>query len=165
MARNWLNSKLPKPKYEFNLRTGILKKNVKRKPFKTSTKKIEWNKSAGRADDDFKMTSKCRLYSKCGNRFVWGGRGYQFDHWDNVASNNRQSNCRLLCANCHSKHTKQGSRKIKGAFGQTIGHKKILHKVGYKKVKKAKKKKTRKASKPKTFDFNKEMAKRLKGLN
>jgi len=150
---------LPKPKYEFNLNTGIIKKTVKRKNFKLSTQKIEWNQAAGRADDDLKTTSKCRHYSKCGARFVWKKGGYQFDHWDNKSENNSQKNCHLVCATCHSRDTKIGKRKIKGLMGQTIGYKTIKHKKGYKKVKRAKKKAKSIKKKAQFYDPNAEYAK------
>ena len=136
----------PKPKYD--ILTG--KRIKKRKEFKISTKKIEWNRAAGRADDDFKKTSKCR---HCPERFVWGKGGYQFDHKDNNSANNSQRNCHLVCATCHSRDTRIGKRKIKGFMGQTIGHKTIKYKTGYKKPKKTKKKKARKSRAPTLKDL------------
>jgi len=115
----------------------------KRKPFSTKTKKIEWMLAAGknpydtRARDSGKLrfvkTSKCR---ECGTRLTWGDRTYEFDHKDNNPANNSQTNCYLVCRNCHGKATVIKKRKIKGFFGQTIGHKTIKKKVGYKKPKK-----------------------------
>jgi hypothetical protein len=108
----------------------------KRKPFKISTKKKEWNMAAGRDLADFKSTSKCR---KCKAYLIWGNRGYDFDHYNNDNSNNSQNNCKLLCKTCHGKATLIGKRKILDRFTrQIIGHKTIKKKVGYKK--KAKKK-------------------------
>jgi len=112
----------------------------KRKVFKVSTKKKEWNKAAGRDEDDFKSISKCR---KCKMRLIWGNRGYDFDHKDNNPANSSQRNCYLVCKNCHGKHTVIKKKK-KNIFGMTVGYKTIKKKVGYKKTtrKKKPKKKT-----------------------
>ncbi len=47
---------ISKPRYD--ILSG--RKVSMRKPFKISTKKKEWNKSAGRNESDYKSTSKCR---------------------------------------------------------------------------------------------------------
>jgi len=113
-----------------------------RKPFKTSTKKIEWNRSAGRNDAEFKTTSKCR---NCPRKLQWGDKRYEFDHWDNNNSNNSQSNCRLVCLFCHTKNTNFKRIKQKDKYtGIVIGHKTIKLKTGYKKLKKRKPKKSKK---------------------
>ena len=115
----------------------------KRKPFSTKTKKIEWMIAAGKSPYDksgklrFVKTSKCR---ECGTPLKWGDRTYNFDHKDNNPANNTQTNCYLVCRNCHGKVTVIKKRKIKGFLGQTIGHKTIKKKVGYKKPKKKPKK-------------------------
>jgi len=115
----------------------------KRKPFSTKTKKIEWMLAAGRNPYDssgklrFVKTSKCR---RCKRPLTWGDRTYDFDHKDNDPSNNSQRNCRLVCKSCHGHVTVVKKRKIKGIFGETIGHKTIKKKVGYKKPKKKPKK-------------------------
>jgi len=113
----------------------------KRKNFKISTKKIEWNRAGGREDGDYKITSKCR---ECGLRLRWGVRTYEFDHKNNKEWDISQKNCYLVCRNCHGKATVIKKKKIKNALGYPIGHKTIKRKVGYKKPKKTKIKKTRK---------------------
>jgi len=116
----------------------------KRKPFSTKTKKIEWMLASGRRVYDtsgklsFAKTSNCR---ECKTPLTWGDRTYNFDHKDNNPANNSQTNCYLVCRNCHGKATVIKKRKIKGIFGQTVGHKTIKKKVGYKKPKKSAKKK------------------------
>lgn len=115
----------------------------KRKPFSTKTKKIEWLLAAGRNPYDssgklrFVKTSKCR---GCKRPLRWGDRTYDFDHKDNNPANNSQTNCYLVCKVCHGKHTVIKKRRIKGFFGETIGHETIKKKVGYKKPKKKPKK-------------------------
>jgi len=117
----------------------------KRKPFSTKTKKIEWMLASGRKVYDssgklrFVKASKCRV---CKRPLKWGDRTYDFDHKDNNPANNSQTNCYLVCKVCHGKHTVIKKRKIKGFLGETVGHKTIKKKVGYKKPKK-KPKKTR----------------------
>jgi len=123
------------------------RKIKRRKEFKISTKKKEWNKAAGRSEDDFKTTSKCR---QCGRKLIWGSRTYDFDHRDNNPVNNSQSNCYLVCKNCHGKATVIKKIKIKDKItGRTIGYKTIKKKVTYKKhtkKKKTKKKRTKRRS-------------------
>ena len=85
----------------------------------------------------FVKTSKCRV---CKTPLTWGDRTYNFDHKDNNPANNSQTNCYLVCRNCHGKHTVIKKRKIKGIFGQTVGYQTIKKKVGYKKPKKTPKK-------------------------
>ena len=103
------------------------------------TKKIEWMIASGRKVYDksgrlgFAKTSRCR---ECKRTLTWGDRTYDFDHKDNNPANNSQPNCYLVCKVCHGKHTVVKKRKIKGFFGETIGHKTIKKKVGYKKPKK-----------------------------
>jgi len=110
-----------------------------REPFRVSTKKIEWMKAAGRDPKEytehrkFYKTSYCR---NCKAKLIWGDGIYTFDHFDNNPANNRQSNCYLVCRNCHGKATKIEKRKIKEPFlGMVVGHKTIKRKVGYKKHK------------------------------
>jgi len=111
----------------------------KRKPFSTKKKKIEWMLASNRNPYDssgklrFFKTSRCRV---CKTPLTWGDRTYNFDHKDNNPANDSQTNCYLVCRNCHGKHTLIKKRKIKGIFGQTVGHKTIKKKVGYKKPKK-----------------------------
>jgi hypothetical protein len=108
----------------------------KRRPFSTKTKRIEWNLSAGKEvfDSSGKLrwinTSRCRV---CKRKLTWGDRTYDFDHKDNNPSNNSQQNCRLVCKVCHGKHTIIKKKRIKGIFGETVGHKTVKIKVGYKK--------------------------------
>lgn len=115
----------------------------KRKPFTTKTKKTEWMLAAGQRVFDssgkrrFVKTSKCRI---CGTPLKWGDRRYNFDHKDNNPANNSQTNCYLVCRNCHGKHTVIKKRKVKGFLGETVGYKTIKKKVGYKKPKKKPKK-------------------------
>lgn len=127
-------------------------KKPKRKPFKTSTKKKEWNIVAGRNETDFKSTSKCR---KCKRRLTWGTRTYEFDHKDNNSANNSQKNCYLVCRVCHGGATVIKKKKVRERFtGIVIGHKTYKKKVGYKKSTRPKKKKSRRTKKPKSIlDF------------
>ena len=104
-------------------------------------KKIEWAIVAGRSPYassgklNFVKTSKCRV---CKRPLTWGDRTYEFDHKDNNPANNAQTNCYLVCRNCHGKATVTKKRKIKGMFGRTVGYETIKKKVGYKKPKKTK---------------------------
>ena len=148
MARNQFNistrynrvlGSIPKPKYDTYGR-----KVNRRRPFKTSTKKKEWNKAAGRAEDDFKTTSKCRWKKE---RLVWGSRTYDFDHRDNNSANNSQKNCYLLCKNCHGHLTVLEKQKDRDSFGNVTGYKTIKRKVGGKKSQKKKTKKVRRKRK------------------
>src|SRR3989338_6411984 len=109
---------LPKPKY------NLYGKKIKsRKAFKISTKKKEWNKAAGRSEDNFNTASYCRV---CKRRLTWGDRSYEFDHKDNNNSNNSQKNCYLVCRVCHGKATVVKKNKVKDRFtGWTVGHKTI----------------------------------------
>lgn len=115
----------------------------KRKPFSVKTKKIEWMIASGRRVYDksgrlsFVKTSRCR---ECKRPLTWGDRTYDFDHKDNNPANNSQRNCYLVCKVCHGKHTVVKKRRITGVFGETVGHKTIKKKVGYKKPKKKPKK-------------------------
>lgn len=123
------------------------KRKSKRKAFNISTKKIEWNKAAGRAEDDFKTTSKCRKPS-CRRKLIWGSRTYDFDHFNNNPADNSQKNCRLFCKSCHGNLTVIGKRKKKSKLtGYTTGYTTIKKKVGYKKPKKTKKPKKRRKPK------------------
>jgi hypothetical protein len=127
---------------------GIFEIGKKRKSFSIRTKKIEWMKAGGHDSYDyithrkFIRTSRCR---NCGRRLAWGDGTYNFDHKDNNPANNSQRNCYLVCRNCHGKHTVVKKRKVKGFFGETIGHKTVKRKVGYKKPKK-KPRKTRRVA-------------------
>lgn len=98
---------------------------------------MEWMSSAGKDPlkwrSDFVQTSKCR---KCQTILRWGDRRYDFDHKDNNPANNSQSNCFLVCKNCHGHATLTKKRKIKGFLGVTVGHQTIKKKIGYKKPKK-----------------------------
>ena len=111
----------------------------KRKPFSMKKKKIEWMLAGGRnpygkdGSLRFVKTSRCRV---CKTPLTWGDRRYNFDHKDNNPANNSQKNCRLVCRNCHGKHTVIKKRRIRGIFGQTVGYQTIKKKVGYKKPKK-----------------------------
>ena len=111
----------------------------RRRPFSTKTKKIEWMIASGRRVYDksgklrFFKTSRCRV---CKTPLTWGDRTYNFDHKDNDPTNNSQTNCYLVCRNCHGKHTVIKKRRVTGIFGETVGHKTIKKKVGYKKPKK-----------------------------
>jgi len=109
----------------------------KRNPFKTSTKKMEWMRAAGKDPSDwrtkFVKTSKCR---KCGRLLTWGSRTYDFDHKDNNPANNSLSNCYLVCKSCHGAATVIKKRRIKAPFGLVMGYETIKKKVGYKKPKK-----------------------------
>jgi hypothetical protein len=122
--------------------------NLTRKPFSTKTKKIEWMLASGRNPYDnsgklcFVKTSKCR---ECKRLLTWGDRTYDFDHKDNNPANTSQTNCYLVCKVCHGKYTVVKKRRIKGWFGETVGHETIKKKVGYKKPKR-KPKKTRKVA-------------------
>jgi len=128
---------LPKPRYNLS---G--KKINNRKAFKVSTKKKEWNKAAGRDEEDFNTASYCHV---CKRRLSWGDRSYEFDHKDNNNSNNSQKNCYLVCRVCHGKATVVKKKKVKDRFtGWTTGHKTIKKKVGYKKQKRKAKKKSSK---------------------
>jgi hypothetical protein len=83
----------------------------------------------------FYKTSECR---QCHKKLRWGDGTYNFDHKDNNPANNSQSNCYLVCRNCHGRATKIEKRKIRGPFlGMVIGHKTIKRKAGYKKPKNA----------------------------
>lgn len=129
---------------------GFFSTKKKRKPFNTSTKKMEWMSAAGKDAlqwrKNFVKKSKCRV---CRRTLTWGDRSYSFDHKDNNPSNNSQSNCFLVCRICHGKATVLKKRKIIGVFGQTIGYKTIKKRVGYKKPKKksSTKRKTKKRTK------------------
>ena len=132
---------------------SLFETRKKRKPFKTSTKKMEWMSAAGKDPlqwrKNFVETSKCR---SCGRTLTWGDGSYDFDHKDNDPSNNSQSNCILVCKSCHGKATVIKKRKIK-VLGLTIGHETIKRKVGYKKPKKKTVKKKRKTKKKEELWF------------
>ena len=118
---------------------NLFKTPKRRKPFSINAKRIEWLLAAGRDPEEFfdkgkfYKTSCCR---KCRIKLLWGDGSYDFDHKDNNPGNNRQSNCFLVCKNCHGKATKVKVIKQKGMFGEVTGHKTIKLKVGYKKPKK-----------------------------
>ena len=138
------------------------KKSGKRKNFKLSTKKVEWNASAGRATDNFKTTSKCR---KCPRRLTWKDGTYDFDHKNDNSSDNSQKNCYLVCKVCHGRVTKIGKRKVRTMLG--VRYQTIKKKVGYKKPKKKplKKKSKPKERKPKSiFDIASSYDKKGSGL-
>lgn len=129
---------------------GIFEIGKKRRPFSIRTKKIEWERSAGRVPKFsgnrviIGKISYCRN-PKCKRKLTWGDGTYNFDHKDNNPANSSQSNCYLVCRNCHGKATVIKKRKVKGFLGETIGHKTIKRKVGYKKPKK-KPRKTRRVA-------------------
>jgi 5-methylcytosine-specific restriction endonuclease McrA len=113
----------------------------RRKPFTLKQKRIEWLKAARRdPEGKFYKTSRCR---KCKIRLVWGDRGYDFDHKDNNPSNNRQSNCFLVCKNCHGKATKMEVRIYEHTLTGERIYKTVKKKVSYKKPKAKPKKKTK----------------------
>lgn len=85
----------------------------------------------------FVKTSNCRV---CKTPLTWGDRTYNFDHKDNNPANNSQTNCYLVCRNCHGKHTVIKKRRVTGMLGQTVGYQTVKKKVGYKKPKKTPKK-------------------------
>ena len=119
-----------------------------RRPFKMSTKKIEWMDAAGRGIfDKFCKTSKCR---RCKRKLTWGDGSYDFDHRNNNSANRSQENCYLVCKICHGKVTKP---KIKIYEHVLTGHRiyeRKMEKVGYKKGKRAKTTKAKtKSTKPK----------------
>lgn len=113
-------------------------KMAERKSFKISTKKIEWMLAAGKDPKEytekkkFYETSYCR---ECKTKLMWGDGSYSFDHKDNNPANNRQSNCYLVCRNCHGKATRTKKIRERGFFGVVVGYKTIKLKVGYKKRK------------------------------
>jgi hypothetical protein len=112
-----------------------------RRPFKKSTKKIEWMLAAGRNPyGKFCKTSKCRN-PKCRlkQKLTWGDGSYDFDHRDNNSANNKQENCYLVCKICHGKATKLAKRPVRGGwFGEIIGYETVKKKVGYKKGRRVK---------------------------
>jgi hypothetical protein len=122
----------------------------KRKPFTTRTKKEEWRLSAGTVT--FTKKSKCRVRT-CRKPLTWGDRTYEFDHKDSNPDNNSQSNCYLVCRNCHGKHTRFGSRAVIGVFGQKIGTKRTKLKVGYKGHKTRTKRATKRRRRRETYPF------------
>jgi len=130
----------------------------KRKPFPMKRKKIEWMLASGKraynkdGSSRFVKTSRCRV---CKTPLTWGDRRYNFDHKDNNPANNTQKNCRLVCRNCHGKHTVIKKRRITGIFGQTVGYQTIKKKVGYKKPKKKPKTTKKKTSKSKRTTMKK----------
>ena len=130
---------------------SLFSKPKTRKAFKVSTKKKEWNKSAGRNEGDFKTTSKCRC---CKRKLIWGNRTYDFDHKDNNSANNSQRNCYVVCKVCHGKHTVI-TKKVKRDkwTGMKLGHKTIKKKVGYKKTKKKKTTKRKPSRRKSTYDI------------
>lgn len=132
-----MNYMFPRPTHD------LMGRKIKRRmPFKVSTKKREWNKSAGRDEYTFKTTSRCR---RCPTKLIWGNRSYEFDHKDNNNSNNTQSNCYLVCRNCHGKATKTKKIRVRGMMGE-IRHKTVKVKIDYKKVKRSHHKKKRNKS-------------------
>ena len=123
----------------------------RKQAFTMTTKKTEWMKAVGRdPDGKFYKTSKCR---KCGIKLTWGDRRYNFDHKDNNPANNSQRNCYLVCRNCHGAATKIEKQKVRGLFGEVIGHKTVKRKVSYKKPKKSKTKAAVKKKKKAADDF------------
>jgi hypothetical protein len=129
---------------------------VERKNFSETTKIREWLTRAGPAGKEglailgqgkkpkTMPKSKCRAPSCKTGPLTWGSRTYEFDHKDNNRANNAQSNCYLVCKNCHGQATKTKVIKTTDNFGQ-VAHKTIKLKVGYKKpIKKAPAKKAKK---------------------
>ena len=114
-----------------------------RKEFGIRTKRIEWLKAAGKrgelillkylADGRVPKTmppSQCR---KCKRSLKWGSGTYNHDHKNNDSTNNSQSNCYLVCRNCHGEATKTKVIRTRDFMGEVVGHKTIKLKVGYKK--------------------------------
>ena len=60
-------------------------------------------------------------------------RSTEYDHKDNNPANNNESNCWVVCSNCHRKHTVITKRAVRDLFGDVIGYQTIKRKVGYKK--------------------------------
>jgi len=132
-----------------------IKKRNKRKNFKISTRKMEWLSAGGKDPlkwkTNFSRISYCRR-PKCKRKLTWGDRSYEFDHKDNINSNNSQRNCYLVCKICHSKATVIKKKKVRDKLtGMTTGYKTIKMKTGYKKPLKRKvtKKKLNKRKSPK----------------
>ena len=141
-----MKGQLKFPKYDLSY-PSLGENKKKRRPFKKSTKKIEWMRAAGRDPySPFVKTSYCRN-PRCRRKLIWGDRSYEFDHRDNNSSNNSQKNCCLVCNICHARATVIKKRKITGLMGTTIGHQTYKKKVSYKKSRKTKhqKKKHRKS--------------------
>jgi len=139
--------RIPRPTHD------LLGRRIKRrKPFKISTKKIEWMRAAGKDPyGSFVKTSRCR---KCKRKLTWGGRTYEFDHKNNKEWDNSQKNCYLVCLFCHRKATIVKKVKVKDRIsGYTVGYKTIKRKVGYKKSKKRKKKKIKRKKKKSRSPF------------
>lgn len=109
----------------------------RRKPFTLTTKKIEWMLAVHKDPyGKFCKTSECR---QCHIKLTWGDRTYEFDHKDNNEANNKQSNCYLVCRNCHGKATKIVKIRVEHPFtGASYKTKKV--RIGYKKPKKSTKK-------------------------
>jgi len=121
---------------------GLPQEREGRRPFKTSTKKIEWMLAAGRKKEEytekkkFYKTSKCR---RCKKKLTWDNKIYDFDHKNNNSSNNSQNNCLLLCVECHRKLTKKETWRIVNTLtGEVVGHETRMAKVGIKKRKRPK---------------------------
>jgi hypothetical protein len=75
--------------------------------------------------------SQCRV---CKRPLTWGSRTYDFDHKDNNSANNSQTNCYLVCKNCHGGATKtKVVREYNPYTGEVVSYKTIKLKVGYKK--------------------------------
>ncbi len=91
MPRSWGSSN-----YDFI--TG--KKIKKRKAFKISTKKIEWERAG----------SKCR---ECRMALKWGSGRYEFHHKNGNEADINQKNCWLICKNCHGEITKKQVKRVK----------------------------------------------------
>ena len=115
----------------------------KRKDFGIKIKRFEWLKAAGRSGqgilEEYRATgrvpktmptSKCR---SCGKNLTWGSGKYQFDHFDNKSYNDSESNCKLVCCDCHGGATKTKVIKTRDFMGEVAGRKTIKLKVGYKK--------------------------------
>jgi hypothetical protein len=123
---------------------GLYPAKKKRRPFRTSTKKIEWMRAAGRDPfGTFVRTSKCRA---CSRKLIWGDKTYEFDHNNNKEWDNSQKNCYLVCLFCHRKATVMAKRRVSGSFGMT-SYKTVKKKAGYKKERKNRKKRTRRKKK------------------
>jgi len=137
---------------------GILGDGKERRAFGIKTKRVEWLKAVGKSGERILLQyladgrvpktmppSQCR---KCRIRLTWGSGTYHFDHRDNNPANNGQSNCYLVCRNCHGAATKMKVVKERLITGEVIGHKTIKRKVGYKKaVKKPASKPTKRKTK------------------
>jgi len=117
---------------------NLFEEKKQRKNFTIKTQKTEWLLASGNAKAleqymklskfDESVTSKCRV---CKTLLTWKSGKYEFDHKDNRNYNNSQSNCYLVCRNCHGEHTKVDKIKVNNPF--STEYKTVKRKIGYKK--------------------------------